>query len=247
MDYLIDEFIERYLSRAEIIHRLPVSRPISSFWPALQEARRARATELALKDQAGRLFWFVLNPSIERQCDAIAALARRDALFDSPALLRMADDAVIDEAVFSSMIEGAFTSREAAANFLRRDRKPKDKSEQMVKNNYDALTYALGHLDEEITEDTIVEIARIVTRSAAEEVVEGYRKKQVYVMGREDVVYRPPEAARVPEMMRALAAFIHESELHPVLKACAAHFYRHRQGNGLPRQNGDQNHHVFGL
>ena len=225
MDYLIEEFIERYLSRAEIIHRLPVSRPISSFWPALQEARRARATELALKDQAGRLFWFVLNPSIERQCDAIAALARRDALFDSPALLRMADDAVIDEAVFSSMIEGAFTSREAAANFLRRDRKPKDKSEQMVKNNYDALTYALGHLDEEITEDTIVEIARIVTRSAAEEVVEGYRKKQVYVMGREDVVYRPPEAARVPEMMRALAAFIHESELHPVLKACAAHFY----------------------
>ncbi|MEE1440481.1 MAG: hypothetical protein UF351_06505, partial [Christensenellales bacterium] len=111
MDYLIEEFIERYLSRAEIIHRLPVSRPISSFWPALQEARRARATEFALKDQAGRPFWFVLNPSIERQCDAIAALARRDALFDSPALLRMADDAVIDEAVFSSMIEGAFTSR----------------------------------------------------------------------------------------------------------------------------------------
>ena len=52
MDYLIEEFIERYLSRAEIIHRLPVSRPISSFWPALQEARRARATEFTLKDQA---------------------------------------------------------------------------------------------------------------------------------------------------------------------------------------------------
>ena len=51
MDYLIDEFIERYLSRAEIIHRLPVSRPISSFWPALQEARRARATEFTLKDE----------------------------------------------------------------------------------------------------------------------------------------------------------------------------------------------------
>ena len=81
------------------------------------------------------------------------------------------------------------------------------------------------NLDEEITEDTIVEIAWIVTRSAAEEVVEGYRRKQVYVMGREDVVYRPPEAARVPEMMRALAAFIRESTLHPVLKACAAHFY----------------------
>ena len=225
MDNLIEQFMDRYLPRAEIIHRLPVSQPISTFWPELQKTRKARAIDLPLKDQMGRPFWFVLNPSIERQCATRAARARRDVLFDRPTLMRMADDAVIDEAVFSSIIEGAYTSREAAANFLRKNRAPKDKSEQMVKNNYDALTYALEHLNEAITEATIIEIARIVTRSAAEEAVDGYRQKQVFVMGREDVVYRPQEAAFVPEMMRALAEFIRESELHPILKACAAHFY----------------------
>ncbi len=225
MEQLIEQFMSRYLSRAEIIHRLPVSQPISQFWPALQRERRARSISLPLPDQGGQPFWFVLHPGIERQCDAVAELARRDAVFDNPAFEEMVDDAVIDEAIFSSMIEGAFTTREAAIGFLKKNRAPANRSEQMVKNNYDALTFALEHMDEPITEATIIEIARIVTRSASEEAVEGYRRGQVYVMGREEVVYQPPAAEQVPAMMAALTRFIRESELHPVIKACAAHFY----------------------
>lgn len=225
MEQLIEQFMNRYLSRAEIIHRLPVSQPISQFWPALQRERRARSISLPLSDQNGQPFWFVLHPGIERQCDVIAELARRDAVFDNPALESMVDDAVIDEAIFSSMIEGAFTTREAAIGFLKKNRTPANKSEQMVRNNYDALTFALEHIDEPISEATVIEIARIVTRGASEEPVEGYRQGQVYVMGREEVVYRPPAAERVPGMMAELVRFIRDSELHPVIKACVAHFY----------------------
>lgn len=225
MQQLIEQFMERYLSRKEIIHRLPVSMPISKFWPALQQERRKQAIPLPLPDQQGNPFWFVLNGSIERQCNHVAELARQDAVFDMPVFAEMMDDAVMDEAIFSSMIEGAFTSREAAIGFLRKHRPPTNKSEQMVKNNYDALTYVLEHLEEQITEQTIIDIARIVTRNAAEEQVQGYRTGKVVVMGRDDVVYTPPEADEVPQMMTALIRFIRESELHPVLKACIAHFY----------------------
>ena len=79
MEQLIAQFMDRYLPRKEIIHRLPVSVPISGFWPALQEARKAQAIHLPLSDQNGAPFWFVLNASIERQCDSVASLARRDA------------------------------------------------------------------------------------------------------------------------------------------------------------------------
>lgn len=225
MEQLIAQFMDRYLPRKEIIHRLPVSVPISKFWPALQEERKAKAIQLPLSDQNGDPFWFVLNASIERQCDSVASLARRDAIFDEPVFAQMLDDAVIDEAIFSSMIEGAFTSREAAIGFLRKHKEPANKSEQMVKNNYDALTFALEHLDEEISDEIIIGIARIVTRNAAEEKVEGYRSSKVVVMGREEVVYTPPSADRVPGMMAQLISFIRKSELHPVLKACIAHFY----------------------
>lgn len=225
MDQLIQQFIDRYLPRKEIIHRLPISQPISKVWPELQKERRAQAIALPLPDQKGTAFWFVLNQSIEQQCDKVAEMARRDAVFDSPVFEAMVEDAVIDEAVFSSMIEGAFTSREEAAKFIRNKKQPANKSEHMVKNNYDALTYALEHLDEPITEQTIIEIAKIVTRNAAEVTVEGYRTEPVYVTGREAVVYTPPVAEHVPEMMESLVRFIQSSELHPVIKACVAHFY----------------------
>lgn len=225
MESLISQFMDRYLPRREILHRLPVMVSIGQFWPELEAARRGQSQTLPLRDQRGEPFWFVLNRSIERQCNVIAALARRDVAFTGPEFDALYEEAVVDEAVYSSVIEGAFTSREQAMDFLRRNRTPRSKSEQMIKNNYDALTYVLEHLDEPIGEETILAIARIVTRSAAEVQVTGYREGMVYVTGREGVVYTPPRAEVVPEMMRALVKFIRESELHPLLKACIAHFY----------------------
>lgn len=225
MKSLIAQFMERYLPRQEIIHRLPVSVSIQQFWPELEKERRMSSQELPLLAQDGKPFWFVLTGGIEKQCDAIAELARRDIAFTGPEFDALFQDAVVDEAVYSSVIEGAFTSREQAADFIRQNKQPRNKSEQMVKNNYDALTYVLEHLEDEISEETILQIAQIVTRSAAEVQVTGYRDGAVYVTGREGVVYTPPQADAVPEMMRALVEFIQKSNLHPLLKACIAHFY----------------------
>lgn len=225
METLIARFMESYLPRQEIIRRLPVSVSIRQFWPELKRERRRHSQELPLPDQSGKPFWFVLTGGIEKQCDAIAELARRDIAFTGPEFDALFQNAVVDEAVYSSVIEGAFNSREQAAEFIRRNKQPRNKSEQMVKNNYDALTCVLEHLEDEINEETILQIARIVTRSGAEVQVTGYRDGAVYVTGREGVVYTPPQADAVPEMMRLLVEFIQKSELHPLLKACIAHFY----------------------
>lgn len=64
MESLIAQFMERYLSRQEIIHRLPVTVSIKQFWPELEKERRSRAQELPLLDQDGNPFWFVLTGSI---------------------------------------------------------------------------------------------------------------------------------------------------------------------------------------
>lgn len=225
MEQLIPRFIDRYLPRKEILHRLPVSMPIALFWPELQKARRARSITLPLRDQEGQNFWFVLNATIEAQCDRIAALAWRDVVLSGSAFENQLEDAAIDEAIYSSMVEGAFTTREAAIGFLKKNKRPANQSEQMVKNNYDALTYVLEHLGQTITEDTLIAIAQIVTRDASEEQVCGYRQEAVFVTNQEGIVYTPPKAECVPDMMRALLDFISHSELHPILKACIAHFY----------------------
>lgn len=222
---LISLFIDRYLPRNEIIHRLPLSMPIDAFWTELMAARRSHAATLPLNGQNGEPFWFVVNKTIEEQCDAVAEFARKDYLFDGIIFDVMADDALLDEAVFSSMIEGAFTSKKEASAFIHGSKAPKNKSEQMVLNNYDALTFVLEHLDEPITEKTLIQIAEILTRSDAEVQVHGYRSERVYVNGPNGPVYTPPDASNVPVLMHQLIAFLHSSELHPVLKACIAHFY----------------------
>ena len=224
MEAIVQQFMDRYLSREEIAYRLPVSMPISQFWPVMEEARKKAAISLPLRAQNGQPFWFVINKTIEAQCDAVAEIARRSFVFDELSEQIM-EEATIDEAVWSSVIEGAFTSKADAARIIRHDKTPTNKSEQMVKNNYQALLYVLDHLEDPITAQTLIDIARIVTHEASDETVEGFRTIPVYVTGREGVVYTPPEVAAVPVMMDDLIAFIAESELHPLLKACIAHFY----------------------
>ena len=114
MEQLIQQFMDRYLSREEIAYRLPVSIPIGQFWPVMEEARKKNAISLPLKAQNGLPFWFVINKTIEAQCDAVAAIARRSFVFDELSEKTM-EEATIDEAVWSSVIEGAFTSKAEAA------------------------------------------------------------------------------------------------------------------------------------
>ena len=224
MEQLIQQFMDRYLSREEIAYRLPVSIPIGQFWPVMEEARKKNAISLPLKAQNGLPFWFVINKTIEAQCDTVAAVARQSFVFDELSEQAM-EEATIDEAVWSSVIEGAFTSKAEAARIIRQNKSPTNKSEQMVKNNYQALLYVLEHLEDPITAQTLIDIARMVTRGASDETVEGFRTVPVYVTGREGIVYTPPDAAQVPALVDDLIAFITDSELHPLLKACIAHFY----------------------
>ncbi len=222
---LIQDFIDRYLPREDVMRRLPLDLSIQTFWPQLQAVRRALGHDLPLSDQSGTAFWFVPSPAIKRQVDIISASARREQLLSPMLLEDLQAEAVIEEAVYSSMIEGAFTTRQEAERLLKSGREPASKSEQMVKNNYDALTHILEHLEEEISSDFIIRIAGILTRNASEEPVTTYRQGQVVVAGRDEIIYTPPEAGAVPVMMDSLLLFIRHSSLHPVLTASIAHFY----------------------
>lgn len=224
MDELIQAFMDRYLTREEIAYRLPVALPITKFWPEMEKARKAAAILLPLKNQSGEPFFFVCNKSIEEQCNAVAEMARKSYLLDAlPS--QIMEEATIDEAVWSSVIEGAFTSRQQAAKIIKQDKKPTNQSEQMIKNNYQAMLYVLEHLEDPITETTLIDIAEILTRDVSEEQVNGFRTVPVYVTGRDGIVYTPPSAEQVPHMMADLLDFIKQSELHPLFKACIAHFY----------------------
>ena len=228
MQEIVASYLEKYLPRKDIIHRLPVSLPISKAWPEIQSARREKSKKLPLFAENGEAFWWVLTDSIIVQSEDVLSLARRELIFDRPEYEEAYREALLDEAVYSSIIEGAFTTKKDAREFIEKGREPKNKSEQMVKNNYEALTYVLEHIDSPITEQTIFDIYALVTKDTLEEEysTDSYRNDKVFVQtAKGDIVHTAPTADKVPEMMTSLLSFIRESELSPLIKACIAHFY----------------------
>lgn len=57
MQEMIETYLEKYLPRKDIIHRLPVSLPISKVWPELQKARKDKSESLPLLSIDGKPFW----------------------------------------------------------------------------------------------------------------------------------------------------------------------------------------------
>ncbi len=158
-------------------------------------------------------------------------------------------NSLMEEAIRSSQLEGATTSRRVAKEMLRTGRRPKNDSERMIANNYRALQFMREEMGEVLTPDSILELHRIVTEGTLDDPSAAGRLQQpgeerVAVFDRDDrpPIHIPPPAEQLPERMRLLCAFANEEIaenwfVHPVVRAILLHFwlaYDHpfEDGNG---------------
>ena len=125
-------------------------------------------------------------------------------------IIRLAQE---DEAFYSSVIEGAHTTKKRTKELVEKGLEPQNEDEKMVLNNYHALSYIMENIHKNITEELIVEIFKIVTKGTLEEEEFGYRKNQNFVRNLEEVVYEPPKFEEVSKMMKSLVAFIGDDAL----------------------------------
>jgi Fic family protein len=156
-------------------------------------------------------------------------------------------DSLIEEAVTSSQLEGASTSRKVAKEMIRSGREPRDRSEKMILNNFRAME-RIGELrNKPLTIDMINEIHRIVTEGTLDNPESAGRfqlsgEVRVGVYDHDDnLLHTPPPAAELPKRMRRLCDFANAGPagayLPGVLRALTIHFmmgYEHpfEDGNG---------------
>ena len=222
---LLRYFMENYYPRQEIVYRLPASLPISAIWPEILRERREKAELLPLHTAAGESFWYVPTGRFLQSGDALARAARNESM--NPMLLHDHEESIMDEAFYSSVIEGAFSTSAKARELIRSGKSPETRDERMIVNNYEALRFALDHLDTPINEAVTLEIARILTEGTLEDDAKpGWRNGPVRVIsGRQEVVYVAPDADKIRPMLDDLFAFLSMTDVHPVIKACAVHIY----------------------
>jgi len=230
----IKTYLERYLNKIEIGYRLPAEIALEEFWGKLQEARKQSSEKVALKDQGDNNFWFNITHSIQRKLHEIDSDGR-DTLFSAiraEIANEMIKESLIEEALNSSIIEGAFTTLKRAKELAYRNEKPKDNSEQMVLNNFYAMRFIIENLNRPFSKEVILELHKIVTENTLEEkeFAGKFRNDSVYIVDNNGkAIYTPPSADQIDELVQEMIDWINqeseESFIHPVIKASALHFY----------------------
>lgn len=158
-------------------------------------------------------------------------------------------NSLMEEAIRSSQLEGATTSRQVAKELLKSGREPKDRSERMILNNFRALQFMRERMGDTLTPSSVLELHRIVTDGTLDNPNAAGRVQQpdeerVAVYDRDDGrrTHVPPPAEELPERLARLCDFANEDEsseqfVHPVIRAILLHFclaYDHpfEDGNG---------------
>lgn len=140
---------------------------------------------------------------------------------------------IMEEAIASSQIEGAITTRKKAKEMLRKNINPRNKSEQMIYNNYVSIQKILEWKDEPLTEKKLLYLHKLVTSKTLdrqEDEGEFRNDNEVKVVDVIDgeVVHYPPDFTEIKELILQLCAFANSENkdvfVHPIIKACIIHF-----------------------
>src|SRR5665811_1340341 len=124
-------------------------------------------------------------------------------------------NSLIEESITSSQLEGAATTKEVAKNMIRSGRKPVDRGEQMILNNFRAMRFIQQHRHEPLTPDLVFELHRIVTAETLEDPAKAgrFRDSDDHIIvedGLGNLLHVPPPAEELPRRLDAMCAFANE-------------------------------------
>lgn len=140
---------------------------------------------------------------------------------------------IMEEAIASSQMEGASTTRKVAKEMLRKQQKPKDKGQQMIVNNYSTIRYLAEHRQDEFSVSKLLEIHRLISSKTLENHDEEGSIRQddnVVVMNdiTGEIVHIPPRHEEVEQLLKEVCEFANNDNpddfIHPIIKGMIIHF-----------------------
>jgi Fic family protein len=241
---LANKYNERYLHWEELKHRQTPLSPVI-IWNIMKISRILKAKSLKFGNW---IFKYTLIDEFQENLHILDKSAAGNLLSSLGTLQdnrkKYIISSLMEEAIASSQIEGAATTREVAKRMLQENRKPANKSEKMIVNNYITMKYIMDLKKETFTIDKVLEVHKLITRGTLEkpEYEGNFRKNDEIAVYSHDgtLLHKPVEYTKVPKLIAELCDFANSKEenfIHPVIKGIIIHFligYIHpfNDGNG---------------
>jgi len=242
----------KYLHWDKLMHLNPPEpfASVEDWWSQIKTARKLMYMELELYAKGDRPFKVVITNEMQKKLLQIDKNASGNITSTYNAINHQTRDTYIvhsltEEAITSSQLEGAATTRRVAKEMLRQGRKPRDRSEQMIYNNYQAMQFIKECKDKPFTIELILELHKIITRDTLEKASMAGKLRttdNIHVIDETGkILYEPPKANELKKRLKTLCKFANDSDepyfIHPVIRAILIHFtlaYDHPfvDGNG---------------
>lgn len=218
----------------------PLSLTSEEWWFTLKLQRRSSYKKMPLYDR--RHTPFVIspesNPIPERLHDidlgAGGQIQMSDQITNPETRDQYFISSLIQEAITSSQLEGAATTRQVAKEMIKSGRKPVDRSEQMILNNFKTMQHISELKNETLSSAMLFEIHRLVTENTLDDESAAGRFRRadedVHVVDMYDeILHTPPPAAELGERLDLMCRFANSSTesgyIHPVIRSIILHFW----------------------
>jgi Fic family protein len=217
----------------------PTGLTYNDWWFGLKMHRQTGNRVIPLTDTVGKNFRFSVPDVVT---DLLHQIDRGGGTFvEIPEQITNAEQrdryvvrSLMEEAITSSQLEGAATTREVAKKMLAEGRKPRDRSERMIVNNYVTMRRIMKLKDTPLTPDMVFQIHREISEDALD-IPDGagrFRRadEEINVSDIEGTVFHtPPVAAELPARLEAMCNFANGKTpdffVHPVIRGIILHFW----------------------
>lgn len=140
--------------------------------------------------------------------------------------------AIMEEAISSSQMEGANTTRKKAKEMIQQQKKPKNKSEQMILNNFITMKHIVQQKNDDLSAESLLYIHKLITDNTLGDIEDEGKFREsddVHIVNHanSEVVHTPPLHSELKKLIDDLCFFFNtdtEEFIHPIIKGCIIHF-----------------------
>ncbi|MBU1006663.1 MAG: Fic family protein [Candidatus Omnitrophica bacterium] len=231
---------DKYLYWDKFKHlKLPKNVSAEHLWAYLKFSRQPKIMKASLISDKDEKFGYCIPSSVLENLSFIdkhtsGEIIVGDSSIHKSEQKRYLVNSLMEEAIASSQLEGAATTRKVAKEMLRSGRRPKNNAEQMIFNNYKTIAGMKDLIDKPLDDNILFKLHKSMTIDTMDSSECGrfrtMEDDKIYVVDSEgNILHDPPKADKISSLMKTLYDYANDVNdshfVHPIIKAINLHFY----------------------